>query len=106
MTKPSKDEESKSRTSESNSRNQEAPKNKGLFEKIFETVLFRRNSAKAIKKDESVKEIEEGDSEEDCSDYSKKIEQLRCSCEKDPKYHFSCKHGIIWFATNLLQRKM
>jgi hypothetical protein len=68
-----KDEESKSKTSATASGVTDATKNKGLFDKIFETVLFRRQSEKAIIKDNSIPEQEDSDSAEESVDYSDKI---------------------------------
>jgi uncharacterized Zn finger protein len=38
------------------------------------------------------------------------LEQLkpesRCKCERDPQYGFACKHGVAWFAANVVLSKI
>lgn len=30
----------------------------------------------------------------------------RCACERDPQYSFACKHGVAWFAANVVLSKI
>ena len=32
--------------------------------------------------------------------------EIRCKCERDPQYSFACKHGVTWFAANVLLSKI
>jgi len=29
-----------------------------------------------------------------------------CECDKDATYNFACKHGVIWFAANVIMLKI
>lgn len=36
----------------------------------------------------------------------RKHKKLRCTCDKDDQYTFSCKHGVVWFAQHVLIMKI
>ena len=50
------------------------------------------------------------DPKELTEDDKKILEQLkpesRCKCERDPQYSFACKHGVAWFAANVVLSKI
>lgn len=31
---------------------------------------------------------------------------LQCKCERDPQFQFACKHGVSWFAANVILAKI